>query len=121
MADSQSPIICITCQRSFPDDLKVEDAPRYFVQESLLPRSDEDISFTNEALVILSYIETVSHVTRHAAELEEEHYNDILDRLFQLSEEAKRRLRLADAARREIWKRDHGHEEYVKALQEGRA
>jgi hypothetical protein len=26
-----------------------------------------------------------------------------------LSEEAKRRLRLADAAMREIWQRNHGH------------
>jgi hypothetical protein len=51
-----------------------------------------------------------SHVTRHSTEVEQEHYEDILDLLFQLSEEAKRRLRLADAAMREIWTRGHGHD-----------
>jgi hypothetical protein len=83
----------------------VEDSPRYFAQEPLLPRSDEDISFTNEATTIISFIETVSHVTRHCTEAEQKHYEDILDLLFQLSEEAQRRLRLADAAMREIWQR----------------
>ena len=106
MAAKESPYICVTCQRPLPHDLKAEDAPRYFVQESLLPRSDEDISFTNEALVILSYIETVSHVTRHCKEAEQQHQDDIFDLLFQLAEEAKRRLRLADAAMRESYARE---------------
>lgn len=107
MAELKSPIICVTCKRPFPDDLQVEDSPRYFAQENLLPRSDEDHAFTNEATVILSYIESVTYVTRYATEVEDEHYKSILDLVLQLSEEAKRRLDLVDAAMREKWNRDH--------------
>jgi hypothetical protein len=121
MADSKSPIICVTCKRPFPDDLKADDSPRYFAQSPLLPRSDDDHDFKNEADNILSFIESVSYVTRYAEEVEDEHYKTILELLFQLSEEAKRRMDLVDSAMREKWQRDHGQEEYVKALNEGRA
>jgi hypothetical protein len=110
MAESKSPIICGTCQRNLPEDLKEEDAPKYFAQENIFPRSDEDDAFSNEATRILSFIESVAYVTRYATEeVEHEHYETILDLLFQLSEEAKRRLELADYAMREKWNRDHGH------------
>jgi hypothetical protein len=101
MPESKSPIICVTCRRSFPDDLKADDSPRYFAQENLLPRSDEDISFVNEARTILGFIEAITFVTRHSTEAEQAHHEEIYDLLFQLSEEAHRRLRLADDAMRE--------------------
>jgi hypothetical protein len=109
MAESKSPIICVTCQRSFPGDLKADDAPRYFAQGPLLPRSDDDHDFKDEATTILSYIEAVSYVTRFAPEVEEKHYETILELLLQLSEEAKRRLELVDYAMREKWNRDPGY------------
>jgi hypothetical protein len=119
MSDSKSPIICVTCQRSFPEDLKAEDSPRYFAQGPLLPRSDDDHDFKDEADNILSFIESISYVTRYATEVEEEHYKTILSLLLELSEEAKRRLALVDSAMRERWDRDHGHN--APARKEGRA
>jgi hypothetical protein len=87
-------------------------------KENLLPRSDDDHAFSNEATVIISFIETITHVTRHSTEAEQEHYEDILDLIFQLSEEAKRRLELSRDAMGEIWKRDHGKDAHTRA--EGR-
>jgi hypothetical protein len=114
MAESKSPIICVTCQRSFPDDLTADHAPRYFAQGPLLPRSDDDHDFKNEADNILSFIESVSYVTRYAEEVEDEHYKTILSLLLELSEEAKRRLALVDSAMREKWDRDHSREAHAR-------
>jgi hypothetical protein len=36
MAESQSPIICVTCHREFPDDLDADNSPRYFAHEGAL-------------------------------------------------------------------------------------
>jgi hypothetical protein len=86
MADSQSPIICVTCQRPFPDDLKKEDAPKYFAQENIFPRSDDDHAFSNEAATMVRYIESVTYVTRYATEVEQQHYETILELLYQLQQ-----------------------------------
>ena len=117
MAESKSPIICVTCQREFLDDLKADDAPRYFAQGPLLPRSDDAHDFKDEANTIVSYIESVSYVTRYSQEVEDERYKTILELLLHLSEEAQRRLELCDAALREIWTRDHGTD--AQACKEG--
>jgi hypothetical protein len=106
MPESKSPIICVTCRRSFPDDLEPDDAPRYFAQDPLLPRSSDEDHFVNEATNILGFIETITHVTQHCTEAEQKHHKTILELLFQLSEEAKRRLALADDAMRERADRD---------------
>jgi hypothetical protein len=90
-----------------PEDLKADDAPRYFAQEPLLPRSDDDHAFKNETQTIVEYIEAVSYVTRYATDIEDEHHKTILELVMQLSEEAKRRLELCDAALRENWDRHH--------------
>jgi hypothetical protein len=119
MAESKSPIICVTCKREFPDDLKAEKSPRYFAQEPLLPRTDDDHDFKDEATTIVRFIESVSYVTRFATEVEEKHYATILELLMQLSEEAQRRLELCDAAMREKWNRDHGYN--APERKEGRA
>ena len=118
MAESQSPIICVTCQRSLPDDLKADDAPRYFAQSPLLPRSDDAHDFKEEATQIVRFIESVTYVTRFCEEVEEEHYKTVLELLLQLSEEAKRRLDLCDTALRERWARE---EEAKKVLQARKA
>ena len=110
MAESTSPIICVTCKRPFPDDLKAADSPRYFAQSPLLPRSDDAHDFKDEATQIVRFIESVTYVTRYSEEVEEEHYKTVLELVLQLSEEANRRLELCDAALREIWHRDHGRE-----------
>jgi hypothetical protein len=123
MADSHSPIICVTCQRPLPEDLKEDDAPRYFAQTDLLPTRDGDHNFVAEADNILRYIKVLSTIVwtgSDAADIESREYDTILELVAELSEEAGRRLRLADAAMREIWKRDHGHEEHEKARKEGR-
>jgi hypothetical protein len=110
MAESKSPIICVTCKRPFPEDLKADDSPRYFAQSPLLPRSDDAHDFKDEADQIVRFIESVSYVTRFTEEIEDEHYKNIMELLMQLSEEAHRRLELCDAALREVWHRDHGHD-----------
>ena len=118
MAASQSPIICVTCTRPFPDDLKADDAPRYFAQSPLLPRSDDAHDFKDEAHQILRFIESVTYVTRYCEEVEEKHMTTILELLLQLSDEAHRRLELCDTAMRE---RYHREEEAKKVLQARKA
>jgi len=48
MAEAKSPIICVTCTRPFSDDLKADDAPRYFAQGPLLPKTDDAYDFKCE-------------------------------------------------------------------------
>ena len=70
MAESTSPIICVICRRPFPDDLKADDSSRYFAQSPLLPRSDDAHDFKDEATLIVSFIESVTYVTRYSEEVE---------------------------------------------------
>lgn len=108
MADAKSPIICVTCKREFPDDLKADDSPRYFAQYSLLPKSDEAFEFTSEAQNILRYMKAISSVW--AFDNHKHVENDTYDTLFELmeglSEEALRRVELSLDAYREIEKRE---------------
>jgi hypothetical protein len=110
MAESKSPIICVTCQRSLPDDLKSEDAPKYFSQGPLLPRSDSAHAFGSEVGSICEYIKAIADVIRYDAdkEIEPDTYSTLFELVGELSEEAIRRQDLALEAMNEIWKRDHG-------------
>ena len=95
MSDSHSPFICVTCRRSFPDDLKAEDAPRYFAQDALLPRSDADLNFRDEADSILEFISVVAVLARYGdAELDDAQVKTLHALFLELSEEAQRRLAL---------------------------
>jgi hypothetical protein len=49
----------------------------------------------------------------------QEHYEDILDLIYQLSEEAKRRLELSRNAIAEIWQREHGKDALNFELEKG--
>ena len=111
MAVSQSPIICVTCKRPFPDDLKAEDSPRYFAQYELLPKSDSDHAFATEARNITEFISAVGEAMRYSdKEIEHETYNALFDLITELSNETMRRLTLSLDATSEIWTRDHGRE-----------
>ena len=46
MAEAKSPIICVICTRPFLDDLKADDAPRYFAQGPLLPKTDDGMTLS---------------------------------------------------------------------------
>jgi hypothetical protein len=72
---------------------------------------------------MLWYIKAIADVLRYGEdkEIEEQTYDTIFELVGELSEEALRRQGLALDATNEIWKRDHGHEGYAKALNEGRA
>ena len=62
MADRESPIICVTCQREFPDDLNQDDSPRYFAQYGLLPKRDDAFDFASEVQNICRYMKAISGV-----------------------------------------------------------
>jgi hypothetical protein len=117
MSDSQSPVICVTCKRPLPPSILHDDSPRYFAQLPLMPQSDSAHDFTGEARQINGYIKAVSYVLHYAeeAEIPDEIYREIFALIEQLSEEADRRLNLADEAMREIWQRDHGKDAPTQA------
>src|SRR5262245_29875544 len=107
MSDSQSPVICVTCQRPLPLGTKREDAPKYFAQGPLLPQSDSADDFAGEARPINSYIKAVSYVLRYSEDkdIPEEIYREIFALIEELTSEAERRLALAHEAMHEIWSR----------------
>ena len=121
MEDSQSPIICVTCQRPFPDDLKAEDSPRYFGQFPLLPKSDDAHDFGSEVRHITEFISAIADVLSYGdhKEVEQKTYDTIFRLIGELSEEALRRITLSLDAMEEIWKRDHGKS--APTRNEGRA
>jgi hypothetical protein len=110
MADS--PYICITCQRPFPDDLKQEDAPKYFAQYPIMPKTDSGDEFGNEVRILNEYITAICDVLKYGEhkDIEPHTYQGIFQLVGELSEEAKRRQLLSLEAMDEIWKRDHGTE-----------
>lgn len=105
MKDSTSPVICVTCQRPFPAGLKSEDSPRYLGQYGLLPTSDDDNNFVNEARNILRYIRAASYCARYAVDVEHDISQEMYGLIQELSEEAQRRVDLAGEAMDEVWKR----------------
>ena len=123
MAESQSPILCVTCQRSFPDDLKADDAPKYFCQGPLLPQSDSAHDFASEVQRMLWYIKAISEALRYGdnKDLEEDTYNNIFELVGEISEEALRRLNLSFEATWEIDKRAAEAKKATQARKEGRA
>jgi len=70
MSEKDSGHICVTCQRPFPDDLKVDDAPKYFGQLPLMPRTDAAHDFGSEARQICEYIKAISEVMRYGEDKE---------------------------------------------------
>src|SRR5215207_1398725 len=100
MSEKDSGHICVTCQRPFPDDLKQEDAPKYFGQFPLMPKTDAVHDFGSEARQICEYIKAISEVMRYGEdkEIEERTYDTIFELVGELSEEAIRRQDLALAA-----------------------
>ena len=112
MADSKSPIICVTCQRPLPDGITVDDAPRHFAQTDLLPTRDGEGNFMVEAENILRYIKVVSTVTwtgSAKADTAAADYDTILELIAELAEEASRRLTLAGDALDEVYQRNKAH------------
>jgi hypothetical protein len=97
MAESQSPIICVTCHREFPDDLDAEKSPRYFVQSPLLPKTDDAYDFGCEVQRMLGYIKAISDALRYGdnKEVQPETYDTIFELVGEISEEALRRLRIS--------------------------
>jgi hypothetical protein len=123
MAESQSPIICVTCQREFPDDLKADDSPRYFAQSPLLPRADDAFDFASEVQRMRWYIKAIAEVTRYGENkgIEERTYDTIFDLVGDVSEEALRRLDLSLEAMREIETREMEDKQAAHTRNEGRA
>jgi hypothetical protein len=123
MAESKSPIICVTCTRPFPDDLKQEDSPRYFAQYSLLPKSDDAFDFASEVQTLLRYMEAISSVWSHGdhKDVEQDTYDTIFEMMGQLSEEALRRVNLSLEASRELEKRQIEAQKVLSTRKEGRA
>jgi hypothetical protein len=115
MSESQSPIICVTCRRPFPDDLTSEDAPKYFAQSPLMPKSDSAHDFVSEARMISWYIKAVSYVFHYKGEeVPEEISEEIFALLEELAREQDRRLDLAHEGINETWRRDHGKDDQVR-------
>jgi hypothetical protein len=119
MAESQSPIICVTCERPLPPDTQAEHAPRYIGQYEILPRSDNGEGFANEVKTLMGYVRAVSYVTRYAEEMEEDDYEAILELIQALTEEAERRNELTRAAMEEVWKREEEAKKATHARKEG--
>lgn len=121
MSESQSPIICVTCRREFPDDLDAEKSPRYVAQYSLLPKRDEVFEFASEVQTLCRYIKAISDVMHYGdnKEIEEDTYDTIFELTGQLSEEALRRVDLSLDAYREIEKREIDAKKATHARKEG--
>src|SRR5688500_15023370 len=62
---AESKIICVTCQRDFPNDLDADKSPRYLCQGPLLPKSDDAFDFASEVQRMLWYIQAIAEVTRY--------------------------------------------------------
>jgi hypothetical protein len=120
MAEARSPIICVTCQRSFPDDLDAEKSPRYFAQYSLL-QADDAFDFASEVQNICRYIKAIADVLSYGdhKEVEQETYDTIFELVGQLSEEALRRVDLSLEAMREIAKREGEAKKVTQARKAG--
>lgn len=120
MAESKSPIICVTCQREFPDDLKADDSPRYFAQYSLLPRTEDAFDFATEAQSICRYIKAIADVLSFGEhkEVEQETYDTIFQLVGELSEEALRRAELTIEAARAVLDRECEAEQATQARKE---
>jgi hypothetical protein len=121
MAEATSPIICVTCQHEFPDDLEAENSPRYFAQGPLLPKTDDAYDFGCEVQRMCGYIKAVSDVLRYGEhkEVQPETYDSIFELVGELSEEALRRLDLSLEAIREIEKRGREAKKATQARKEG--
>ena len=121
MAESKSPIICVTCHRTFPDDLNQDDAPRYFAQLPLLPRTDDAYDFGWEVNQMLGYIKAVATVLRYGENknVEPETYDALFGLVGELGEEAMRRLRLSTDGAREIENREEEAKKAPHARKEG--
>jgi len=104
---SHSPIICVTCQREFPDDFDGDKTLRVFVQYHRHPTASDWDGFGNEAKTITSYITAVADLMRYAdQEIEDETYRTVFQLVGELSEEASRRLELSLDAMEIEWKRE---------------
>jgi hypothetical protein len=123
MAESPlpSPIICVTCQRSFPDDLDAEKSPRYFAQYSLLPKADDAFDFASEVQSLCRYIKAIADVMSYGdhKEVDQRTYDTIFELVGQLSEEALHRVDLSLEASREIEKRELEAKKAPHARKEG--
>jgi hypothetical protein len=112
MAESKSPIICVTCKTPLPDGITVDDAPRYFCQTDLLPTRDGEGNWMVEAENILRFIKVVSTITwtgSKEADIEAREYNTILELIAELADEAGRRLTLAQEAMEVVHQRNKAH------------
>jgi hypothetical protein len=89
MAESKSPIICVTCKREFHDDLDADNYPRYVAQYSRLPKRDEAFEFASEVQTLCRYIKAISDVMHYGdnKEIEEDTYDTIFELVGELSEE----------------------------------
>jgi hypothetical protein len=123
MAAKESPIICVTCQRDFPDDLKAENSPRYFAQYSLLPRTEDAFDFASETQTICEYLKAVADVMRYSdhKEIEDKTLKSIFGLMGELSEEALRRTELTIEAARAVLDREYQAEQATPTQKEGRA
>jgi len=121
MAEAKSPITCVTCQREFPDDLKADDASRYFAQYSLLPKTDDAFDFATEVQSLCEYIKAISDVLRYRdhKEIEEKTYNTIFGLVGELSEEASRRTELTIETARAVLDREYRAEQATQARKAG--
>jgi hypothetical protein len=108
MSESKSPVICVTCQRPFPHDRKLEDAPKYFAQYNLLTRSDDAMSLLQETETLLRYVRTAAWVVEPARKIAEDLPGNLNSLILDLTEEAHRHVKLAGDALEEIWDRHHG-------------
>ena len=102
MAESKSPTICVTCARSFPDDLDADKSPRYFAQYSLLSKADEAFECASEVQSLCRYIKAISDVLGYGGhkEVEQATYDTIFELVGELSDEALRRVNLSLEASR---------------------
>lgn len=120
MADSQSPIICVTCHREFPDDLEAEKSPRYFGQYSLLPKRDDAFDFASEVQNLCRYSKAISDVMSYGdhTDIEQNTYNTLFQLVGQLSEEALRHTELTIEAARVVADREYKAEQAAQAQKE---
>jgi hypothetical protein len=81
MSEEKSAVICVTCQRSFPDDLDPKKSPRYFAQYSLLPKTDDAFDFASETQTICEYLKAVADVMRYSD------YKDVEDKTRMMHQE----------------------------------
>lgn len=122
MADAHARIICVTCQREFPDDLNPDDSPRYFAQAPLLPKTDDAYDFGCEVQRMCGYIKAIADVLSYGdnKEVAPETYDTIFQLVGDLSREALRRLDLSLEAMREIETREQQAKKATPTQDKGR-